>query len=94
MLMAYISDKINSSRKAVQVCHNDKSCIWIKLKRSLESTRIHIPRSFVSVDKYRTATLINYGICRSGKGHIRAEHSSALERTVSQKRLSVKLLAC
>ena len=90
MLFTNLLNEINASGKAVQLGAHDQLYVGVYFKCFFQRDGIHVPAFRFGIDEHRNAALINNGIQCCVKGHIGAEYTLALQRAVTDGRLSVQ----
>ena len=80
------------SGSSVEMRNDNQSDLRIKRESPLQGCGIHIPGIIFRIDEDGFSTLISHRIHRGIKGHVAAEDLFSFQNTMSNLRLTVKLL--
>ena len=72
--------------------HDHQLHLGIQGERLFQRDGVHVPAVRLGVDKDGDTALVDHGVQRGVKGHVRAEHTPPLESAVADGRLAVEPL--
>ena len=87
-------DLVHLGGEAVEVGHDHQLHFGIEGERLFQSHRVHVPAAGLGVDKDGDTALVDHGVQRSIKGHVRAEHTPPRKSAVADGGLSIEPLPC
>ena len=90
--MADLPNFLNVAGKAVKLGVYHQLHVRIKRKRSFQRGRTHVPRITVCVNKYRDTALIDDGVQRGGKCHVRTKDVPTLQCAMADRRTAIEPL--